>query len=76
MGAMYLWYPMLAELKTKGMSNALIAAFFYSRAIKIQLLPFLIYYFGWPFVIVLTVYMIIFSVVNGWLVEKIVPSAT
>lgn len=74
MGTAYLWYPLLGDLKVKGMSNALIATFLYSRAIKIQLLPFLIYYFGWSFVIILTCYMIIFSVINGWLIEKIVPS--
>ena len=74
MGTAYLWYPLLGDLKAKGMSNALIATFLYSRAIKIQLLPFLIYYFGWSFVVILTCYMVIFSVINGWLVEKIVPS--
>jgi len=74
MGAIYMWYPLLADLKEKGMSNGLIAAFLYNRAIKIPLLPFLIYYFSWPFTITLTIYMIIFSVLDGWLVEKIVPS--
>ncbi|MEA1909610.1 MAG: hypothetical protein U9M89_01085, partial [Patescibacteria group bacterium] len=47
MGAIYIWYPLLADLKEKGMSNALIATFLYNRAVKLQLLPFLIYYFGW-----------------------------
>jgi len=70
MGAIYMWYPLLADLKEKGMSDALIAAFLYNRAIKLQLLPFLICYFGWAFTIVLTIYMIIFSVINGLLVEK------
>lgn len=72
MGAIYMWYPLLADLKEKGMSNGLIATFLYNRAIKIPLLPFFIYYFGWLFTIVLTIYMIIFSVINGLLVEKIV----
>ena len=74
MGAIYLWYPLLSDLKTKGMSNALIATFLYNRAVKIQLLPFLICYFGWPFTLTLTFYMVIFSVVSGLLVEKLVPS--
>lgn len=72
MGAIYMWYPLLADLKEKGMSNGLIATFLYNRAIKIPLLPFFVYYFGWLFTIILTIYMIIFSVVNGWLVEKLV----
>ena len=72
MGASYLWYPLLSDLKAKGVSNALLATFLYNRAIKIQLLPFLIYYFGWPFTLVMTVYMILFSVLSGLLVEKLV----
>ncbi len=71
MGAIYMWYPLLADLKEKGMSNALMATFLYNRAIKLQLLPFLIYYFGWAFTITLTIYMIIFSVINGWVVGKL-----
>jgi len=74
MGSIFIWYPLLADLKSRGMANSLIAAFLYNQAIKIQLLPFLIHYFGWSFTIVTTLYMIIFSVLNGWLIEKIVPS--
>jgi len=74
MGAIYMWYPLLADLKEKGMRNGLIATFLYNRAIKIPLLPFFVYYFGWIFTITLTVYMIIFSVINGWLVEKLLSS--
>lgn len=72
MGAIYMWYPLLSDLKEKGMDNSLIATFLYNRAIKLQLLPFLIYYFGWAFTITMTVYMIIFSVINGWAVDKLV----
>jgi len=72
MGAIYMWYPLLSDLKEKGMDNSLIATFLYNRAIKLQLLPFLIYYFGWTFTIIMTVYMIIFSVINGWVVDILV----
>lgn len=71
MGPIYAWYPLLADLKEKGTSNALITAFIYSKAIKIQLLPMLIYYFGWVFTIILTFYMIIFSIINGLIVERL-----
>lgn len=74
MGSIFIWYPLLADLKTKGMPNSLVFVFLYNQAIKIQLLPFLIYYFGWPFTIVTTFYMIVFSVFGGWLIEKIIPS--
>lgn len=71
-GPIYMWYPLLSDLKEKGMKNSLIAAFIYNRAVKIPLLPIMIYYFGIAFTVILTVYMIIFSVINGLIVGKIV----
>lgn len=70
-GPIYLWYPLLSDLKDKGMRMSLIAVFLYNRAVKIPLLPVMIYYFGVRIVAILTVYMIIFSILNGLLVEKI-----
>ena len=34
-GPIYMWYPMLSDLKEKGMKDSLIAAFLYNRAVKI-----------------------------------------
>jgi len=73
-GPIYMWYPMLADLKEKGMKDRFIAAFLYSRAVKIPLLPVMIYYFGLPFAVVINLCVIIFSPINGWLVEKITKS--
>ena len=70
-GPIYLWYPLLADLKEMGTRHSLIAAFLYNRAIKIPFMPILVFYFGWSFTIVLTVYLIIFSVINGLVVEKL-----
>ena len=70
MGPIYAWYPLLSDLKEKGMKDSLIATFLYNRAIKPALLPMMIYYFGLPFAIVLSFYMIIFSVINGILVGR------
>ncbi|MCK4336272.1 MAG: hypothetical protein KAW40_06145 [Candidatus Aenigmarchaeota archaeon] len=70
-GPIYMWYPLLSDLKEKGMKNSLIATFLYNRAVKIPLLPMMIYYFGWVFVIILTTYMVVFSVINGLIVGKI-----
>ncbi len=70
-GPIYMWYPMLADLKEKGMKNSLIVTFIYARAIKIPLMPMLIYYFGWLYVLILTIYLIIFSVINGLIVDKL-----
>ncbi len=71
MGAIYMWYPLLTDLREKGMNDAFITTFLYNRAVKIQLLPFLMHYFGLTFTIVVTAYMIIFSVINGILVDKL-----
>ena len=72
MGPIYLWYPLLGELKAKGMRDALIAAFLYNRSVKIPLLPVMIYYFGLRVVVILTVFMILFSIANGLIVERVV----
>jgi hypothetical protein len=72
MGPIYLWYPLLGELKQKGMREALIAVFLYNRAVKIPLLPVMIYYFGIRVVLIVTVLMILFSMLNGLLVERLV----
>ena len=70
-GPIYMWYPLLSDLKEKGMKDSLIATFLYNRAVKIPLMPMMIYYFGWMFLIILTIYMLIFSIINGVIVGKI-----
>ena len=71
-GPIYLWYPLLNELQKNGVRNGLIAVFLYNRAIKIPLLPLFIFYFGVMYVVILTFVMIIASIFNGIIVEKIV----
>jgi uncharacterized membrane protein YraQ (UPF0718 family) len=68
-GPIYAWYPLLRRLRDQGMKSGLIAVFLYNRAIKIPLLPVIIYYFGITFVVILAVYLIIGSVVQGYIVE-------
>jgi len=70
MGSIYLWYPLLKELREKGMKKGLIATFLYNRAVKIPLLPLMVYYFGWLFTLFLTLYMIIFSVFLGIIIDR------
>ncbi len=70
-GPIYMWYPLLSDLKDKGMKDAFITTFLYNRAVKIPLLPMMIYYFGVAFTVVLSVYMILFSIINGLIVHKI-----
>ncbi|MGB3478049.1 MAG: permease [bacterium] len=73
-GPIYIWYPLLKELKDQGMRDGLIAVFLYNRAIKIPLLPLMIYYFGPIFILILLIYMIIASIIEGKIIEKIAPS--
>lgn len=69
-GPIYMWYPFLADLKEKGISNGLISCFLYNRAIKIPLLPLMIVYFSWKYIIVLLLIMISVSVIQGMIINK------
>ncbi|HMB26198.1 MAG TPA: hypothetical protein VKP03_02155 [Patescibacteria group bacterium] len=70
-GPIYMWYPVLADLKEKGLKNSLIAVFLYNRAIKPALIPMIVLYFGWPYLLIMTGLMIIFSLLNGLAVGKL-----
>jgi uncharacterized membrane protein YraQ (UPF0718 family) len=62
----------LAELRQKGMRDALAAAFLYSRAVKLPLLPLMIHYFGLVYTLILCLYLLVFSILNGIVVEKMI----
>jgi uncharacterized membrane protein YraQ (UPF0718 family) len=64
-GPMYVWYPLLEDLREHGMKDELVVVFFASRAIKIPLLPMMIDYFGVAFTIILTCYMLIGALLQG-----------
>jgi len=72
-GPPYVFFPLLGELKKGGMKNSLLAVFLYNRNVKIPFLPVTIYYFGLSFTVVLSLYIVIFSILNGkiigWLVK-------
>ena len=70
-GSLYAWYTVLSELRQKGMRTALIAAFLYSRAVKLPLLPLMIHYFGMAYTLVLCLYLIGFAIISGILVERL-----
>ena len=71
-GPIYVWYALLKDLKAKGMRTALIAVFLYNRGIKLPLLPLMIHYFGVAYTLILAIYMTLFSLLSGILVEKLV----
>ena len=70
-GPVYMWYPLIEELQKEGMRNSLAITFLYNRAIKIPLMPMIIFYFGLPFLIIMSILMIVFSIINGYVGEKI-----
>jgi uncharacterized membrane protein YraQ (UPF0718 family) len=70
-GPIYAWYPLLADLKEKGMRESLLSAFLYNRAVKLPLLPMMIAYFGIGFTAVLTALMVAGSVLGGLLLERL-----
>ncbi len=53
------------------MKAGLAATFLYNRAIKVPLLPVMVFYFGVEFVAVLMAYMIVASIVQGKAIEMV-----
>ncbi len=72
-GPIYMWYPLLKDLRDKGITNGEIACFLYNRSIKPAYLPLIIFYFGLKYVTFLTIVMILMSFVQAFVIEKIVP---
>lgn len=64
-GPMYVWYPLLEDLRSHGMKDELIVVFFASRAIKVPLLPMMIDYFGLLFTIVFSFYILFGALLQG-----------
>jgi len=74
-GPIYMWYPLLGDLKNKGLKPGLIACFLYNRAIKVPLLPIAIFYFGLKYVLILSLVMIFISILQGILLNKLMEVA-
>ncbi|MBC8391043.1 MAG: hypothetical protein H8E17_00535 [Deltaproteobacteria bacterium] len=70
-GPPYVLYPLLGEMKKRGMRNSLLAVLLYNRNVKIPFIPAMIYYFGLKFTVFISLYIIIFSVLNGKLIEAL-----
>ena len=68
-GPIYVWFPLLKELRDQGMRSGLVVAFLYNRGVKVPLLPVMVFYFGLEYVGVLVVLMMAASVVQGVLFE-------
>ena len=68
-GPIYMWYPLLADLKKKGVKQGFIATFLYNRAIKIPLMPLFLIYFDLKMLIILIFVMVSFSVFQGIIIN-------
>jgi uncharacterized membrane protein YraQ (UPF0718 family) len=64
-GTHKLWCPILGELRSQGLKTGLAAAFLYSRAIKIPMLPFMAHYFGASYSAIFVIRVLVFSVLGG-----------
>ena len=71
-GPMYAWYPMLNDMRKNGLKFGLIAIFMYARAVKIPLLPFMIGLFGLPFTIIVNIYILIFAMIQGKIIDILI----
>lgn len=71
-GPIYMWYPLMSDLRGKFLNNGMVACFLYNRAIKVPLLPMMVIYFGTKYVIVLFVTMVIASILQGYMINKLI----
>ncbi len=68
-GPVYVWFPMLKDMRSHGMKNGLISVFLSNRSIKLPFLPMMVFYFGGAFVAVLCLFMILASVIQGMIFD-------
>jgi uncharacterized membrane protein YraQ (UPF0718 family) len=68
-GPVYAWYALLRDLRDRGMRTALVSVFLYNRGVKLPLIPLMIHYFGLAFTLVLSAYLIMFSLIIGVIME-------
>jgi len=69
-GPMYVWYGVLEEMRAHGLKDGLIATFLYARAVKLPLLPFMIGLFGVTFAVVINLYIVLFAVMQGKIIDS------
>jgi uncharacterized membrane protein YraQ (UPF0718 family) len=73
-GPMYAWYGILSDMKQHGLRDGLIATFLYSRAVKLPLLPLMLAIFGLKYTIVINIYIILFAIIQGIIMDKLMTN--
>lgn len=71
-GPIYAWYPLMGNFRDKGISNGSIAAFLYARSIKLPFFPLAAVYFGLDYIIILSLFLLIFSYLQALIFDKII----
>ena len=71
MGPIYVWYPLLKELREKGARSFHLANFLNNRTVKPFLLPVMVFYFGWAYTLILTSLTMISSLCVGYSVDAL-----
>jgi len=66
MGPIFAWYPLMKKVREEGAGEGPIAVFLYNRAVKPILLPVMIAYFGWAYVVIVTILTILASIALGY----------
>ncbi len=74
-GPIYAWYPILKDLREKGAGYSLIAVFLVNRAVKPFLLPIMISFFGWTFVVALMLLTVAGSFLVGAVIGAFLDSS-
>ena len=69
MGPIYAWYPLLAALREKNVSDFHLANFLSNRAIKPFLFPVMVFYFGWLYTLILNILLLIGSLLTAKVVS-------
>lgn len=67
----YVIFPLLGQLKKHGMKYSLMAVFLGNRNVQPAFLPVMAYYFGLYFAVVISVYILAFSILNGIIMGKV-----
>ncbi|OGI29087.1 MAG: hypothetical protein A2288_02145 [Candidatus Moranbacteria bacterium RIFOXYA12_FULL_44_15] len=70
-GPPYVLFPILRDLKKHGMKYSLVAVFMNNRNVQPTFLPVIAYYFGTLFTIVFAFYIIVFSLLSGLIIGRL-----
>jgi len=71
MGPLFSWFPLLKNLKEKGLKDGVLVTFIYAKSIKLALLPVMIGFFGQVYSIIFMLFIAVAAVVQGLLYELI-----